>query len=142
MDYNIEFVKESREQWLKYIPTVINRLAKDYNFYYSGNINKIKKDILYIIKENYDKNRHKIVLYQTSDKTRLFLVVYAKKRVSIYYCTEYEYKLDENNHNRNQWTAVKRFMKKFDLAYKEAVKWKENQSMEAWKQEEQNLNQE
>lgn len=142
MDYNIEFVKESREQWLKYIPTVINRLAKDYNFYYSGNINKIKKDILDIIKENYDKNRHKIVLYQTSDKTRLFLVVYAKKRVSIYYCTEYEYKLDENNYNRNQWTAVKRFMKKFDLAYKEAVKWKETQSMEAWKQEEQNLNQE
>ena len=87
MDYNIEFVKESREQWLKYIPTVINRLAKDYNFYYSGNINKIKKDILDIIKENYDKNRHKIVLYQTSDKTRLFLVVYAKKRVSI--CTTY-----------------------------------------------------
>lgn len=135
MDYKINFVKLTRKEWLKELPEVIYNLKKNYNFYYSKRPIEIKRDIKDIVEENYDRNRHKIILYRTKNREllSLYLVVYAKKTVTIYYCLEYRYEqniiftdLDGNptgqTGNKNQWTCIKRFMKKFDLAYEKAVK--------------------
>ena len=58
MDYKTEFIKKTRKEWLQEMPKMINKLAKDYHFYFSGNIITIKKDILEIINKNYTKNRN------------------------------------------------------------------------------------
>ena len=133
MQYKIEFKKQTRKEWLKEMPDVIYRLKKDYNFYYSCNRPAlIKKEITEIINKGYERNRHKIVLYQR-ERRQVYLVVYAKKTVTVYYCNEYAYEQDlqyvdldgkptGSTGNKNQWAAIKRFMKKFYLAYEKAVK--------------------
>lgn len=135
MDYKIEFKKKTRKEWLKEMPEIIYNLKKNYNFYYGKRPIEIKRDIIDIVEENYDKNRHKIILYKTKNREllSLYLVVYAKKTVTIYYCLEYRYEQDiiftdidgtptGQTGNKNQWACIKRFMKKFDLAYEKAVK--------------------
>ena len=133
MDYKINFVKKTRKEWLKEMPDVIYNLKKNYNFYYAcDRPSIIKKEITEVINKGYNKNRHKIIVYQ-KDRRQVYLVVYAKKTVTVYYCNEYAYEqnityVDIDGEpigvtgNRNQWIAVKKFMDKFDLAYEKAVK--------------------
>ena len=135
MDYKIEFKKKTRKEWLKEMPEVIYNLKKNYNFYYScDRLSIIKKEITEVINKGYERNRHKIVLYQR-ERRQVYLVVYAKKTVTVYYCNEYAYEQDiqyvdldgkptGTTGNKNQWASIKRFMKKFDLAYEKAVKEK------------------
>lgn len=134
MDYKIVFQKRTRKEWLKEIPEVIYKLVSGYNFYYNGEYIHKVNNIEDVVKSNYEKNRHKIVLYQSKNENQVYLVVYSKKTVTIYYTNEYEYKernayyIDENGeiykeYNRNRVASVRRFMNKFNLANKEAVKW-------------------
>lgn len=141
MEYKINFVKKTRKEWLKEMPEVIYNLKKNYNFYWNGGgPSIIKNEITDIINKNYNKNRHKIILYQ-KDRRQVYLVVYAKKTVTVYYCNEYAYEqnityVDIDGEpigvtgNASQWAAIKRFMKKFDLAYEKAVK-----ETEQWEKE-------
>lgn len=134
MDYKIVFQKRTRKEWLKEIPEIIYKLVSNYNFYYNGEYIHKVNNIEEVVKNNYEKNRHKIVLYQSKNENQVYLVVYSKKTVTIYYTNEYEYKesnayyIDEygeicKEFNKNRVASIRRFMNKFNLANKEAVKW-------------------
>ena len=113
IERKVEFHKKTRKEWLKEMPELIKTLVSGYKFYYSGTYSRIKNDIKEHVLNKADKNSHKICLY-TKD-ARWFLVIYAKKCISIYYCDEYVY-------SDKEWPNIKRFIKKFNLAYEEAVK--------------------
>lgn len=120
VERKVEFHKKTRKEWLKEMPELIKKLVSGYNFYYGDTYSRIKKDIKEHVLSKANKNSHKICVY-TQD-TRWFLVVYAKKCISIYYCDEYTY-------STNEWRNIKRFLNKFNLAYEEAVKlWKKREN--------------
>lgn len=100
--------KLEKEEWLNYIPDMIYKLKKNYNFYYSGYYARINKDILEAI--NPDKHKHKIVLYNRNQ--RFFIVVYKKNDFDIYFTNEY---VNDEKNNRIQY-----FVKKFKRVYKKA----------------------
>lgn len=123
--FNIKFEKRTRKEWLNEMPEMINKLVKNYNFYYSGGyISTFKGEITDLVTKKYKKNRHKIVLYQNEKMTQVYLVVYSKKTITVYYTNDYDY---NSTNNKNRYSSLKRFMKKFCLANEEAVKWNEEQ---------------
>ena len=101
-----------KDSWLSEIPELIYLLKTKYNFYFSGYYARINKDILEIVDQKREKNRHKIVLYNRNN--RFFLVVFTKNSPEIYYTNEYR---DDKNNNR-----IRYFIEKFRRAYKKAEK--------------------
>lgn len=114
----------SRKEWLKEIPEIIHNLKKNYNFDYDSTFYKLLKiPIQDKMQKDFKKNAHKIVLYKSAGKENIFyLSVYSKKNPKVYVCDEYK------NEGWNTWIAIKRFLKKFDLAYEGAVKYENVQS--------------
>lgn len=107
----VEWNKICRKDWLKNMPELIYKLANEYGFYYNKLYNKVN-DINTIIAKNDKKGiRSRInVCYECNNTNAYwYLVVYTKKRISVYKCLEY--KLNENYAN------IKRFIKKFSDAY-------------------------
>lgn len=100
-----------KDSWLSEIPELIYLLKFKYNFYYSGYYARINKDILEIVNQKKEKNRHKVVLYNRNN--RFFLVVYTKNSPDIYYTNEYK---NDTNNNR-----INYFKKKFLRAYNKAA---------------------
>lgn len=105
------FIKQTKEEWLSNIPELIKRLKRDYNFYYSESYVNIHKSINEVISNHPEKKKHKIVLYKTAINI-YYLVVYTKYNIKVYYCDEY---IDSS------WGRQKYFIKKFSLAYQEAI---------------------
>lgn len=99
-----------KDSWLNEIPELIYLLKFKYNFYYSGFYARINKDILDIVDQKKEKNKHKIVLYNRNN--RFFLVVYTKNSPDIYYTNEYR---DDKTVSR-----ISYFKKKFMKAYNKA----------------------
>ena len=103
----------SKEQWLKEMPELVYNLKLKYNFYFSGLFTKISRDIVEIVNEKKEKNKHKFVLYIKNQ--RLFLVLYRKGSPDIYICNDY--KDLELKKFRNQ---LHYFLNKLNRAYKKA----------------------
>lgn len=102
----------SRKEWLREVPNIIRNLIYNYNFYFvDGLYCRIHRDIKDLISEKYVKNRHKIILYR--DENKFYLVVYAKKNITIYICSEY---------NNCSWSSIKYFLNKFKKYKQEALK--------------------
>lgn len=138
MEQAIKLIPIGRKEWLKEIPDKIKTLKKGYNFYFNCSFANITNNIKEVAQKNYIKNKHKIVLYNNRKSQDWYLVVYAKKCISIYWCSEYKYPqniiyTDEYGNptgttgNHSQWSAIKRFINKFSLAYEEAVNEQEKE---------------
>lgn len=109
MEYKIEYIQKNKEEWLSEMPELIYRLVFGYNFWYSKSYTgfiRLKNDnIEQFINKHYERRRHTIGLYTFND--HWVLIVFAKKKVSVYYIIE----------------NIKRdFIKKFCLASDDAVK--------------------
>lgn len=130
----VTITKLTRKEWLKKIPEIIYKLKKDYNFDYESyykHYTLVKIPIQDKMQKDFKKNAHKIVLYKSAGRDNIFyLSVYSKKNPKVYVCDEY------TNEGWNTWIAIKRFLKKFDLAYEGAVKYEED--IQSNKEEENN----
>lgn len=136
MEQAIKLIPVTRKEWLKDIPEKIRTLKKGYNFYFSCTFVNITNRIIDVVQKNYIKNKHKIVLYYNKTVQNWYLVVYAKKCITIYLCKEYKYPpqiymtehgMTTSPADRNKWAAIKRFIKKFSLAYEDAVNEQEEE---------------
>lgn len=121
----------TRKEWLKEMPELISNLKKNYNFEYISRYKNIRNSIQDVVKRDFKKYAHKIVLYKKDNTDNTFyLTVFSKKNPTVYQCDEYK------NEGWKTWVAIKRFCNKFDLAYEGAVKYEED--IQSNKEEENN----
>ena len=78
---------ESVKELYKRVPDTIERLYKDYHFYWCGTYITISKDILDVVGRQ--KKEHNITLYidnkYENDYRSIYLVIYCKNQIQINY---------------------------------------------------------